>query len=279
MPVKKVRLADEVGDEAFRRMVVDVPGRADLQDLARRHHRDAVRHRQRLFLVVGDEDEGDAGLVLQPLQLDLHLLAQLVVERGERLVEQQHLRLRRERARQRHALLLAAGDLAGASVLQLLHVDELQHRVDACLDLGLRLAQHLQAKADVVGHRHVREQRVGLEDGVDRPLERRQRRDVLAVEQDFAVGRIVEAGDQPQQRRLSATGRAEQREEFVFADRDGDIVERPDRSWPVPRKILVTPFASTAGRMAVKIVPSPSWPFTGGSRLANSILAIRDNYD
>ena len=86
-----------------------------------------------------------------------------------------------------------------------------------------------EAEADVLGHRHVRKQRVGLEHRVDRPLERRQRRDVLAVEQDFAIGRIVEAGDQPQKRGLSAAGRAEQREELVLADRDRDIVERLDR--------------------------------------------------
>ena len=41
----------------------------------------------------------------------LHLLAQLQVERAERLVEQQHLRLADQRARQRHALALAARQL------------------------------------------------------------------------------------------------------------------------------------------------------------------------
>ena len=112
---QEVGLADEVGDEPVGRLVVDVPGRADLQDLARRHDRDAVGHGQRLFLVVRDEDEGDAGLVLHALELDLHLLAQLVVERRQRLVEQQHLGAGRERARQRDALRLAAGNLVGAA--------------------------------------------------------------------------------------------------------------------------------------------------------------------
>ena len=72
---------------------------------------DAVAHRQRLVLVVGDEEEGDAQLALQRLQLGLHLLAQLQVERAQRLVEQQHLRLVDQRARQRHALALAARQL------------------------------------------------------------------------------------------------------------------------------------------------------------------------
>jgi hypothetical protein len=39
---------------------------------------------------VRDVDEGEADVLLDPLQLDLHLLAQLQVERAERLVEEQH---------------------------------------------------------------------------------------------------------------------------------------------------------------------------------------------
>ena len=69
------------------------------------------RHRQRLALVVRDVDEGHAELPVQLLQLDLHVLAQLLVERAERLVHQHQLRLEHQRARQRHALLLAAGEL------------------------------------------------------------------------------------------------------------------------------------------------------------------------
>ena len=61
---------------------------------------------------MGDEDEGDAELLLQRFQLLLHLLAQLEVERAERLVEQQHLGLVDQRAGERHALPLAARKLA-----------------------------------------------------------------------------------------------------------------------------------------------------------------------
>ncbi len=71
------------------------------------HDGDAIRHRHRLLLVVGDEDEGDADLALDALQLDLHLLAQLEVERPERLVEQEHPWVVDQCARERDALLLA----------------------------------------------------------------------------------------------------------------------------------------------------------------------------
>jgi hypothetical protein len=76
------------------------------------HHRDAVRHRQRLELVVGDVEDGDAGLALDALELDAHVLAQLGVEVRERLVEQQHVGLADERAPERDPLLLAARELA-----------------------------------------------------------------------------------------------------------------------------------------------------------------------
>src|SRR5215469_1165385 len=80
--------ADEVGDELGRGPLVDVHGGTDLLDPAARHHRHAVAHGKRLLLIMSDVDESDANLFLDLLQLDLHLLAQLEVQRSERLVEQ-----------------------------------------------------------------------------------------------------------------------------------------------------------------------------------------------
>ena len=112
-----VRRADEAGDEPRRRALVDVFGVADLLDVPVRHHREAVAHHERLLLVVRDVDERDADLALDAHQLELHLLAELEVERAERLVEQQHRGFVDERPRQRDALLLAAGELAGPALV------------------------------------------------------------------------------------------------------------------------------------------------------------------
>ena len=57
-------------------------GGTDLLDATLRHHRDAVRHRERLLLVVRHVDERDPDLFLQGLQLDLQSLAELGVERA-----------------------------------------------------------------------------------------------------------------------------------------------------------------------------------------------------
>ena len=99
------------------RALVDIGGRLDLDDLAVIEDGDAIGHRQRLALVVGDEDEGDAELFLQRLQLFLHLLSELEIERAERLVEQQHLGSVDQRAGERHALALTAGELRRTAIL------------------------------------------------------------------------------------------------------------------------------------------------------------------
>ena len=109
--------ADEAGDEGVGRLRDRRrPGGAFCWMRAVVHHDDLVGHDERLALVVGDVDRGDAELALDAAELELHLLAQLAVERGERLVEQQEVRLEHQRPGDRHALLLAAGELVDAPV-------------------------------------------------------------------------------------------------------------------------------------------------------------------
>src|SRR5439155_5103921 len=83
-----------------------------------------------------------------------------------------------------------------------------------------------QAEGDVAPHGHVREQRVGLEDRVDRAAVRRQALDGLVADQDRAGRRRDEAADQVQGRRLAAAGRAEQAEELALGDLEVDRAER-----------------------------------------------------
>ena len=125
--VQKIRRSDEVGDELGARPLVDFARRADLLDMALVHHRDRVRERERLALVVGHVDRGDPELALQAFQLEAHQLAQLRVEVGERLIEEQQLRLHDERPREREALLLAARELGRLAVGKLVQLHRRQH--------------------------------------------------------------------------------------------------------------------------------------------------------
>ena len=133
--------------------------------------------------------------------------------------------------RQRDALLLAAGNLARLAFRELLHLHQLQHVGDTRIDLVTALAKHLQPKADVFGDRHMRKQRIALEDCVDRPLERRQQGDVLVIQEDLAVRGKLEPGDEAQQRCLAATRRPKQGEELVLADRHRHRVQGRDRAF------------------------------------------------
>ena len=71
----------------------------------------------------------------------------LLVERRQRLVEQQHVRALGERAGQRHALALAAGELMRLARAEAVELDQRQHLVDARGDLVLRQAVLLEPNA------------------------------------------------------------------------------------------------------------------------------------
>ena len=88
-------------------------GRGRLLDAARLHHADPVGHRERLFLVVGDEDGGDREPLLEGADLVAQLGADLGVERRERLVQEQDPRLDREGPRKCDPLLLSSRHLVG----------------------------------------------------------------------------------------------------------------------------------------------------------------------
>ena len=198
-------MTDEVGDEARLRKAVDSRRLVQLLDLAAVHHRDPVRKRERLGLVVRHVDERDAGVLLHVDELDLHLLAELGIERRERLVEQQHRRLRHQRAGDRHALLLPAGELVRIAPAEAGEAHVLQRFGDLSGNVSVAGLRHLQRERDVALDGHVREERVALEHRAHRPRLRRPADEVLAVQHDApAVGK-VEPGNHPQERRLAAT--------------------------------------------------------------------------
>src|SRR5260221_576395 len=127
-----------------------------------------TEHRERFPLVVGDEDKGKPERTLKRPELALHRLAQLEIERSQRLVEQQHFRTQNERARKSDPLPLSAGKLARLARLQPHELDKLE-RLDAeATTLSSVPAPNHEPVANVLQHVHVREESVVLEHGVDR---------------------------------------------------------------------------------------------------------------
>jgi hypothetical protein len=78
---------------------------------------------------------GDVQFVVQAAQPAAQFLAHLGVERAEGLVEQQHARLDRQRAGQRDALALAAGQLRGEAVGQPVELHEVEQFMHLLADL------------------------------------------------------------------------------------------------------------------------------------------------
>jgi hypothetical protein len=74
----------------------------------------------------------------------------------------------------------------------------------------------------------VREERVVLEDRVHVAGVRRAAGDVLAAQLDAPRVGTLEAGDDPQRRRLPEPGRAEHREELAARDLEVDRVDGDD---------------------------------------------------
>jgi len=175
---------------------------------------------------VGDVDEGDAGAALQRAQFGAHVLAQLQIQRRQRLVEQQHLGLHRQRAGDRHPLALAARQLARHPLAIALQRDQREQRV------GLRparLAVHparLKPEGDVVAHAHQRKQRKGLKNHRSRPLVRAKPRHVAAADLDAALGRLQKPRDHAQDGGLAAAGGAEDREELAARNGEADAAHR-----------------------------------------------------
>ena len=192
LAVEHVDRADEVGDEAGTRELVDLGRRPDLDDLALVHDADAGCQRHRLFLVVGHDDEGDAELLLQVDQLELRVLPQLPVQGTERLIEQQQLRTLHERPSERDPLTLPTRELVGLAPAEVAELDDVEHLAHATVDLGPHDAFLFETESDVRRDGHVREQRIGLEHHVDGPLVRRDVGHVLTVDEDATGGRRLE---------------------------------------------------------------------------------------
>ena len=236
-----LRRAEEAGDEAGRRPLEQLERRALLLDLAVAHEHDPVGERHRLDLVVGDVDHGRAELLVQPLDLAAHLVAELGVEVGQRLVEQEELRrCGRWRGRWRRAGAGRRRAGAGMRSSKLRDAEHVGRSLDARLDLGLRRLARPSPKAMFSRDRHVRIERVVLEHHGDVAVARAHVVDDLAADLDEAAVGLLEPGDGAEQRRLPAARRADEHGELA----GGDVERYPFSTRLVPkdfsREVILT---------------------------------------
>ena len=153
---------------------VEIRGRAGLDDPALPQHGDALAHRQRLELVRGGVDHGHAELAVQALELGAGVVAELGIEVGQRLVEQQQARPADQRAADRDPLLLAARERARPAGERVADAQHLGDLADPLAQLGGRGPLLAERIGEIVEHREMRIEREGLEDHRHAPaLDRR----------------------------------------------------------------------------------------------------------
>ncbi len=223
---EKVVGADEVGDEPADRPFVELLGGRHLEHPAVAYHGDAVRERKRFFLIVRDVHGRDSQVLLQLADLGTHLYPDLRIEVRQRLVQEQDVRVQHEGAGERDALLLAAGELAGITELEARQVDLAEAGRDALGDRGTVELSHLESVGDVRLHRHVRPERIVLEHHADVTRVGPEPVDAPVPEPDLAAVQRMEAGDQPEKRRLAAARGPEQREQLAVTDLEARAVDR-----------------------------------------------------
>ena len=137
-------------------------------------------------------------------ELGAHVLTELGVQAGERLVEKEQLRIPDDCPGQRYSLLLAAGQLARQAVQQGPEADQVCRPAHARRDVGQVESLHAHAERDVVEHRHVRIERVGLKHHRHVAIARGHVVDHRVPDSDDPLGHILEPGEQPEGGRLSA---------------------------------------------------------------------------
>ena len=210
--------ADESRGVRRGRPQINLARRGHLLQFARAHQGNAVGKRHGFVLIVRHEDEGDPHVALERLQFGLHLAAKIGVERGEGLIEQQEKGPVHQGARQRHALLLAAGEFRGSRARPVRHFHHGQGLSHARPGLFARDAANAQAVGHVFLDAQVREERVVLENGVHPAAIGRQYVQPLLLHPDFAAVGLFEAGDQTEEGGFARAAFAQDGEELTGGD-------------------------------------------------------------
>ena len=172
---------------------------------------------------MGDVNEGRLQALMQLGDLGTHLHAELGVQVGQRLVEEEDLRITDDGAAQRDALTLTTGQSLRLAVEVRLDGQDLGGLANQLVDLILRLLAQLEAERHVVIHGHMRIQRVVLEHHRDVAILRRDVVDEAVADVELALGDLLQAGDHAQGGGLAAAGRTNQNDELLVFDVEAEV--------------------------------------------------------
>src|SRR3954462_2440873 len=239
--MRAVRLHDPAGDAdgqsgAIKMQAKVEPGKAAEQvarriergDAAVLQERNALAMRFGLFEVVRGQYDAVPVAIEAAHELP-QALAELNVDAGGRLVEDDDRRLVHERLRHQHPALHAAGERAHVGVGLGGKVEVVHHLVDPAVVARETVVARLQAQGFSHGKKRVEYQllRHDPEHAARAPI---VAPDVSAHHRSAAGVGTYQAGDHVDQRGLAGAVRTEQAEEFAFGHGQADAAERAQRA-------------------------------------------------
>src|SRR5579872_6797036 len=216
-PLRRLAAGDGA-NEALRRLVArmgeDLVSRALLDDSAALQHGDAVGELFHDHHLMGDEQDGQLEFGVDGLEQREDLVRRLRIERGGRLVRQQHLRPCRQRPGNADALLLPAGQFRGIAVALVGQPDHRQQGLDTRSDRSLVETGDFQRQRDVFRSGAGRQQIKVLKDHADRTPGLAQaalveRRDIGAIDDHAAAARTFKPIDHADEGRFAGAALAD----------------------------------------------------------------------
>jgi len=158
-----------------------------------------------LLRVVRDQHGRNTHLVLDPPQFAAQLVAYGLVERGERLIEQEEVGSQRQRSGERHPLALPARQLGGEAIPKVSEPQAFEPRGGECVVCA-------DAEGDLAPHAEVREQSGVLRDPADAALLGVQPAEIPGAEANLPDMTPSKARETAKRERLARPGGSEQRE-------------------------------------------------------------------
>ena len=207
-------------------MVEDFLRRGDLLDDAILHDHDTVAEGHGLGLVVGNVDEGALDLVAQLDELSTHLITELGVQVGQRLVHQEDLGVTHDGAADGDTLALTAGERLRLTVEVLGDTQDLGGGANLAVDLVFGDLLELERKCHVLVHRHVGVQGVALEHHGDIAVLGSDVVDALAIDEHVARGDVLQTGDHAHRRGLTAARRANENDKLLVMHGEVKVLHR-----------------------------------------------------
>src|SRR3954452_6611290 len=194
----------------------------DLVHTAMLHDHHAVGEQHGLIEIVRHEQDRFLRALMDGGQLALQRLARLRVQRAERLIHQQNLRVDRQRPRNADALLHAAGELIGTAIARILQA----HQIEIA---SRRFAQHPAAHP-----LHFQPERHVLKRGEPRQQRRMLEHhaavvptagDHVSIDRHAAAACRLEAHRDAQRRGLAAAGGADQRDDLAVSHAETEAAQ------------------------------------------------------